>query len=135
MTPLTGIVTDPKRMMPLGQMKVADDPAVDLGKNALVGPIGRVVDRAQERVAVGPMENMEQRLVNRFLIGFGSEAILDRAAAKREASSRRGGFHQFGNPGDGIHTAGIGKCPRALEPLNRTSFSFHCTGSLRVMLQ
>ena len=67
-------------------MKMADDAAIDLRQDALVGTIGRVVDRTQERVAIGTMEDMKQRLVNRFLIGFGSETILDRAAAKREAS-------------------------------------------------
>ena len=117
MTPLTGIVTDPKRICRSVKMKVADDPAVDLGQNPLVGPIDRVVDRAQERVAVGTVEDVQQGLVDGFVVGFGAEAILDRAAAKREASSRRGGFHLVDDPGDGTRAARISKCPWALERL------------------
>ena len=114
MTPLTGIVTEPKRIMPLGQMKVADDPAVDLRQNALVGPISRVVDRTQKRVAVRTVKDMQQGLINGFMVGFGAEAILDRAAAKREAISRRGGFHRVNHPGDGMWAARISQCPWAL---------------------
>ena len=86
---------------------MADDPAVDLGQQRWSGRYDRVAERAQERLAVRPVEDVEQRLVDRFVIGFGAEAILDRAAAKWEASSRRGGFHRVDHPGDAPRAAAI----------------------------
>jgi len=50
---------------------------------------------------------MEQRLIDRFMIGFGAEAILDRAAAIWKAISRRGGFHRVDHRGDAPLAAAI----------------------------
>ena len=73
--------------LPLGQVDVADDLAVDLGQQPLIGPIDRVAQGAQERLAIRAVKDMEQRLIDRLMIGFGAEAILDRTAAKWQATS------------------------------------------------
>ena len=64
-----------------GQVDMADHLAVHLGQQPLIGPIRRVAQRTQERLAIRAVEDMEQGLVDRFMVGFGPEAILDRAAA------------------------------------------------------
>ena len=86
---------------------MADDPAVDLGQQPLIGPIHRVAERAEERLAVRSVEDVEQSLIDRFVIGFGAEAILDRAAAKWKAISRRGGFHRVDHRGDAPRDAAV----------------------------
>ena len=63
---------------------MADDPAVDLDQQPLLGPVGRVAQGAEERLAVGPVEDVEQGLVDRLVVGLGAEAELDRAAAEGE---------------------------------------------------
>ena len=71
-TPLIGIVTEPYRIMPFGQVDVADHLAVHLGQQPLIGPVRRVAQGAQERLAIRPVEDVEQRLIDRFMIGFGT---------------------------------------------------------------
>ena len=58
--------------LPFGQVHVADDATIDFGQDALIGSIHRVGERTQERLAIGSMKNMQQGLVDRFMIGFGA---------------------------------------------------------------
>ena len=78
---------------------MADHRAVDLGQQALLGPIRRVAQGAEERLAVRAVEDVEQRLVDRFVVGFGAEAVLDRAAAKRQAIPPARSFHRVDHLG------------------------------------
>ena len=124
-----GIDTEPYRNLPLGQMDMADDPAVHLGQQPLIGSIRRVAECTQERLAVRTVEDVEQRLIDRFMIGFGAEAILDRAAAKWKAISRRGGFHRVDHRGDAPRAAAIRRSPGEFDACHHTPFCLHCTGS------
>ena len=67
---------------------MADHLAVDLGQEPVIGLVRRVAQGAQERLAVGPVEDVEQRLIDRFMIGFGTRAVLDRAPAQWRAGVR-----------------------------------------------
>ena len=99
-TPFIGSVRRAVADRPLGQVDVADDPAVDLDQQPLVGPIRRVAQGAQERLAVGPVEDVEQRLVDGLVVGLGAEAELDRTATEREPDGRRGSFHRDDRPSE-----------------------------------
>src|SRR5262245_43896277 len=90
-------------------MDVADQAVVDFNQKTLLGHVGRVAERSEIGLAVRAMKDMEQRLINRFMVGLGAEAKLDGAAANREPEARRGCFHrddhlQDALPGPGDET-------------------------------
>ena len=80
---------------PLGQVDVADDPAVDLDEHPLLGLVRRVAQRAEERVAVGSLEDVQEGLVDRLVVGLGAEAELDRTATIGQPHDRLGQFHRW----------------------------------------
>ena len=66
----------------IGQVHVAGDSAVDLDEQPLVRPVGGVAQGTQERVAIGTMKDVHQRLVDRLVIGLEAGGVLDCASPK-----------------------------------------------------
>jgi len=64
----------------LRQVDVADDTVLNLGDQPLIRPIGRVAQCPEERVAIGSVEDVQKGLVDRLMIGLGTESELDRTA-------------------------------------------------------
>ncbi len=117
----------------VGQVDVADDPAVDLDQQALLGLVGRVAERAEEALAVGPLEDVQERLVDRFMIGLAAEAELDRTATIRQPDDRLGHFHRwttFGRTATGPEPASRRKGRRPSHVV-----SPHCRGSVAILPQ
>src|SRR5436305_14035158 len=69
------------------------------------------------------MKDVQERLINRFVVGLGAEAELGGAATDREPEDRRGNFHRDDHLGDAPPDLRDGTLDRATvtEPLTHVA--------------
>ena len=107
---------------------MADHAPINLGQQTLLGTIGRIAQGAEERLSIRTVKHVKQGLVHGFMVGFGSKAILDRAAAKRQAYRRRWSFHRVDHSGNTSRGAGtVSRRPRGSNATHHATPCSHCT--------
>ncbi len=80
--------------LPLGQVHVAGDSPLDPRHQPLVGPVTRVAERPQERLAIRSVEDVQEHLIDRLVVGLAPQRVLHGATLQGEPIGRRWRFHQ-----------------------------------------